>query len=88
MRSGRSARMTSSRWKPGSRFHSPGSGSFSGCSWSNHSFQRFHEPSMSAGSAAKASGSCSASAWTDCHARVGQPRERAFSGASMTLGAP
>mmetsp|Transcript_9629 Transcript_9629/g.23316 ORF Transcript_9629/g.23316 Transcript_9629/m.23316 type:complete len:370 (+) Transcript_9629:1472-2581(+) len=50
MRSGRMARMMSSCWKPPSRFQSVGSCSVSGVGCSDHSFQRFHEPSRSAGS--------------------------------------
>mmetsp|Transcript_40202 Transcript_40202/g.99643 ORF Transcript_40202/g.99643 Transcript_40202/m.99643 type:complete len:215 (+) Transcript_40202:1941-2585(+) len=55
IRSGRSARTICSCWKPPRRFHSCGSGIDSGCSASHHSFQRFQEPSTSAGSVAKSS---------------------------------
>mmetsp|Transcript_25448 Transcript_25448/g.58870 ORF Transcript_25448/g.58870 Transcript_25448/m.58870 type:complete len:244 (+) Transcript_25448:1627-2358(+) len=68
MRSGRTARTTCSRWKPPSRFHSCGSGIFSGCSDSIHSFHRFHEPSISCGKLAYTEGLASARYMQDSHA--------------------
>mmetsp|Transcript_25449 Transcript_25449/g.58880 ORF Transcript_25449/g.58880 Transcript_25449/m.58880 type:complete len:343 (+) Transcript_25449:1627-2655(+) len=84
MRSGRTARTTCSRWKPPSRFHSCGSGIFSGCSDSIHSFHRFHEPSTSCGRLAKAS--CDESATTENHAASSSHTEHGFS-RSRFLGA-
>mmetsp|Transcript_35725 Transcript_35725/g.93809 ORF Transcript_35725/g.93809 Transcript_35725/m.93809 type:complete len:257 (-) Transcript_35725:243-1013(-) len=78
MRSGRSARMMSSCWNPPRRFQSVGSGSSSGVGWSDHSFQRFHEPSRSVGKLENSS-CASASAQADPHASSVSHAETGFS---------
>mmetsp|Transcript_3632 Transcript_3632/g.10511 ORF Transcript_3632/g.10511 Transcript_3632/m.10511 type:complete len:322 (-) Transcript_3632:4742-5707(-) len=84
MRSGRSARTTCRRWKPPRRFHSWGSGIFSGVSDSIHSFHRFQEPSTSEGRPAKVSEAESAT--TENHAASCSQVAHGFS-RSKTLGA-
>mmetsp|Transcript_8548 Transcript_8548/g.20511 ORF Transcript_8548/g.20511 Transcript_8548/m.20511 type:complete len:346 (-) Transcript_8548:3276-4313(-) len=77
IRSGRIARMTSSRSKGDSRFHSAGSGSFSGCVCSHQSRHRFGAPSMSTRRFWKASKEPSAQML--CHELSESHCERGFS---------